>query len=419
MATVPSADGAKSLVLIVDDDPESRGFLRESVIAAGGEARVAEDGPTALSLLGSRDPEPDLILLDLGLPDMTGLDLLERLRDRPDSDHVEVVVVSGYSDREHKVAALERGATDYLTKPMDREELVARIAAHLRQAHMVNQWRTGSFIDSLTGLLNRRGILHQLEHELERVVRNGDQLAVAFLDLDRFKQVNDRYGHRAGDQILRDVARVLTRSLRGCDVVGRWGGDEFVIGLPGSSRAGALQTLQRIDDQVAALQIGVDGSLAGLSVSAGIADLSRDAAAGGAGVADRLSRLIDAADREMYRVKSEHISGQYTLRREPTHGGASDPIGEPGNRRTRRARPAEPQVVPGRFAEGTRPGVGLPASTRPLLYEIWYRIGGGKSPGPKFRLLEDALRYVQAHRARTRSTRSLTIRCPDGTWLAA
>lgn len=304
-------------VLVVDDDPDLRAFLRDLLSGYGYDVAAVGDAESAREMLGSEGSRPELVLLDLAMPGTNGFDLLCMLRNAPETRDLPALVISGFTRREYAATCLERGADDYISKPFDGRELVARVQSHLRRARERHQWRTRSCTDPLTGLLNRRAFLERLEQEIVRAGRECRGLAVSFIDVDSFKQINDELGHAVGDLVLQLVAHELSGTLRRCDLPARWGGDEFVVALPGADRHKAADAIERLRRGVLEHSTQLLPRPVGLSVGVGclgdeVAPTDKQTAL----------RLVEAADRSMYADK---------------------------RRRSRR-----------RFAEGTRPRVPNP-----------------------------------------------------------
>jgi diguanylate cyclase (GGDEF)-like protein len=216
-------------ILLVEDNPGDARLVREMLEDAGGgyDLTHVETVGAAIEYLLAHEQTPDVVLLDLSLPDESGLETLRRVlavRHRAG-----VVVMTGLGDDEVGVAATQEGARDYLVKGQVDYRALRRaikfgMARHQREGSIESQ----SLIDDLTGLNNRRGFLTVAEHHLKLARRTGQPIVLIFVDLDRFKQINDTYGHAEGDRALRETAAVLKQSLRASDVVGRIGGDEFV-----------------------------------------------------------------------------------------------------------------------------------------------------------------------------------------------
>jgi diguanylate cyclase (GGDEF)-like protein len=292
-------------VLIAEDDDDVRRWLDGTLTRAGFATTTVASGREALAQLVDAGIRPDLMVLDLDMPGGGGMDVLTDARIATDTTAIPAIVVSGFADIDRRVAALEAGAVDFVPKPLDARELIARVRTHLRISSLAAQWRDGADRDPLTGLLNRRGFLGRLGDEVERVARTGEPLAVVFIDLDNFKDVNDRHGHLAGDRLLLQVATALDDCLGASSVLGRWGGDEFVVALPGAS----ANVVDALSDRVhATLHRHLDADTVGASL--GVAwlcppDLS-------AGLDHLPMALIEAADRAMYDDKAAR-SGLYRL----------------------------------------------------------------------------------------------------------
>ncbi|MCC7409129.1 MAG: EAL domain-containing protein [Phycisphaeraceae bacterium] len=244
-------------VLVIDDSPMVHRLVRERLREEGVEFLEALDGGTGLRL--AREGRPELILLDMNLPDMTGLEVCRRIQEDEGLRSIPVIFLTGSEDREVKLRAFEAGAVDYVTKPFDAAELRARVGATLRTQALMERLECLAWSDPLTGLPNRAALHRALDRCLARArVRPGYKMAVLFLDLDRFKLVNDSLGHEAGDQLLMTVAERLREALSrvrggGTDVVARMGGDEFVLLLDDiPSVEEASEVAERVCRQIAA-----------------------------------------------------------------------------------------------------------------------------------------------------------------------
>jgi diguanylate cyclase (GGDEF)-like protein len=286
--------------LVVEDDPAIRELLRGLLERQGFSVVAVEHGEAALRHIAAHPP--DLVLTDVHMPHMDGLTLLGHLRAREETRHLPLILVSGSSSADERVAGLLGGANDCVVKPFAPEELIARVINHLRIARTAGQWRAASLIDALTQLWNRRGLELQLLRETARAVRETMPLAILFIDVDRFKAINDQCGHATGDRVLLDVAGALARTVRTYDVVARYGGDEFVVVLLSAGRPVALQVADRIRGAVA--QIDHQALPFAVQISIGCATVADGYPSG----VNLVHELIAAADRAMYADKRARAS---------------------------------------------------------------------------------------------------------------
>jgi diguanylate cyclase (GGDEF)-like protein len=297
-------------ILIVDDDPEIRTFLRAVLEGDGLEVVEAATGSEALAQL--RLQRPRLVLLDVMMPapdlrssenGMDGYAVITGIRRLP-GPFVPIILITGVDDPAERARAIEAGADEVLQKPIHPFELRLRIRAMLRIQHLAGELhlanrrlRLLASTDELTGLRNRRGLRLALARELRRADRYGRDLSLIELDIDRFKDVNDRWGHAAGDRVLQAVARALQLGPRQVDVVARAGGEEFVVVTPETPLGDAVQVAERLRAMVAAVTVPVGDAVVRVTVSAGVASCRTS----GAATADA---LLAAADQALYRAKA-------------------------------------------------------------------------------------------------------------------
>jgi diguanylate cyclase (GGDEF)-like protein len=228
-------------LLIIDDDEVLRSYLVRRLALEGYEVDEASDVAGAQKLL--RESTYDLITLDLMMHPQSGYELFEYVKEDPTLKWVPLVVLSGRSDIHDKVRCFYLGADDYVTKPFQYEELSARIYSLLKRTKDFEQM---AFRDPLTGVYNRRFFDHQIQAELQRIQRYPSPISLVFIDIDRFKSINDTHGHHVGDIVLQGLAHLLQNHLRETDVLARLGGEEFVIVFPGSSGPEAQKAVEGI-----------------------------------------------------------------------------------------------------------------------------------------------------------------------------
>jgi len=233
----------------------------------------------------------DLAIIDLGLPVVDGFKLVKAIRGSGELQSSAVMLLSGLSDPQFKVHGLALGAADYVTKPFDADELMARIARILTTATREASLRADAMTDPMTGLANYRNFSQSLERELERSRRYAMPLSLITVDLDHLKEINDEHGHDAGNDAIRRAARVLTGAVRKFEVVARLGGDEFAVILPSTGASDARRLAERLRVEIGA-QV-VDG--VSLSASVGVATWD--------GAALDAAPLIKASDDALYRAK--------------------------------------------------------------------------------------------------------------------
>jgi two-component system, cell cycle response regulator len=287
-------------ILIADDDRLSRRLLEATLTRLGHEAVVVTNGTDAQEEL-LRPEGPRLAILDWEMPGADGLSVCRALRRRAEP-YVYVVLLTARDRREDMLVALEADVDDFLTKPLDAGELQARLRSGERLLGLQEKLlqaqdalRYQATHDDLTGLWNRAMVRSHLTAEMSRGKRAGKPVAVVLADLDHFKKVNDTYGHPAGDTILREAAARMRMALRAYDSIGRYGGEEFLIVLPGCSSEAAVVAAERARVCVASPVHVADTDIP-LSVSLGVASTAM--------APEDPDALIQAADEALYRAKA-------------------------------------------------------------------------------------------------------------------
>jgi diguanylate cyclase (GGDEF)-like protein len=269
-------------ILIVDDHEDNVELLRARLEAWGFQALTAGDGDEALCKV-DEDP-PDLILLDVMMPKIDGIEVARRVKGNSSLPFIPIIMQTALDTTESKVEGLEAGADDYITKPIDFAELKARVNSMLRIKRLQDaleererqlleaneRLRHMSQTDALTGLDNRRHLEERLDEMFEHARRLNEPFACVMCDLDRFKSVNDTYGHQAGDAVLKQFARILRHEVREIDRAGRYGGEEFMLLLPGTVLDAAVTFAERVRKQVEAHTFTFDGTSIRRTASFGV-----------------------------------------------------------------------------------------------------------------------------------------------------
>jgi two-component system, cell cycle response regulator len=312
----PRAPAPPLDILVVDDDDSARHFLSAAVLSLGHQCRTAKDGVEALEM--HRQAAADVILADWQMPRMDGAELCRQVRAVEGAPYTYFIFMTGFDDKEHYVRGMAVGADDYHAKPVDLEELEARLCSAQRvlavykklaaQNASLRRESQTSFqaarIDPLTEIPNRLRLSEDLDAIRSNAKRYGHRYCAALCDVDDFKQYNDHHGHPAGDEVLRAIAATLRRQLRPGDGVYRYGGEEFLIILPEQSLAQATAALDRVRAEVERLGIPLVGERAApsssapprlVTISIGVAELEDSA---------HVDEWIERADVALYRAKA-------------------------------------------------------------------------------------------------------------------
>jgi diguanylate cyclase (GGDEF)-like protein len=287
---------AMQKVLIADDDAINRQVLGE-LLKPEYMVLLAKNGEQTLER--ALRHLPDLILLDVMMPDMDGYEVLRRLRADPQTEHIAVIFISGLDRPEDEANGLNLGAADYIAKPFNATVVTARVALHLQVVRQRRMLERLAHIDGLTELANRRRFDEVYAAEWQRAREARRPLSLALLDIDCFKQYNDRYGHPAGDRVLRSVARTAASFMRRpVDLAARYGGEELVLLMPDTFGEQAEQMVTGVRLAIEQLTIAHDASVVApvLTVSVGGATLEvKDG--------ETAAELLDAVDSQLYRAK--------------------------------------------------------------------------------------------------------------------
>jgi diguanylate cyclase (GGDEF)-like protein len=298
---------AKTKILLVEDDKIQSKVTKDSLESTGYEVILAEDGKSAIRI--AKTDSVDLILLDLVLPDITGNEVCRWLKLNQDTKGIPIIMLTVKSSTLEKVEGLKAGADDYLPKPYNEVELNARIYACLRTKALQDELKDKNreleevlsrvevlaVTDPLTELFNRRQFETIIEKEFNRTTRYKSPTSCLMIDVDNFKSVNDEYGHRTGDVVLKELAEITKNCLRRVDTIARWGGEEFVVLLPGTDKVNALKAASRILKAISSHEFS--GITRQITVSIGISSVPDSPV-------ESAEKFIDVADLALYKAKS-------------------------------------------------------------------------------------------------------------------
>ena len=297
----------KPVILIVDDTPTNIQVLAEA-LRDNYRVKVAGSGRAAFDVI-AKQGLPDLILLDVMMPEMDGYEVCRLLKQNPATQGVPVIFVTAKSNVVREEQGLRLGAVDYISKPFHLPIVMARVHNHIALKIKTDMLESHALLDGLTGIPNRRRFDESLESEWNRALRAGIPLSLIMLDIDYFKPYNDNYGHGIGDACLRKVATGLAASVnRSSDLVARYGGDEFVVLLPDVDQKGVARIAERMRRNVRALKIPHDYSTISDTVT-----ISVGAACSIPSVDETPAVLLEKADRQLYRAKTNGRNQVYCL----------------------------------------------------------------------------------------------------------
>jgi diguanylate cyclase (GGDEF)-like protein len=291
-----------SKILLIDDSRLITEYGKRILLSNGHEVMTADSGELGLEI-ALRD-HPDLILLDVILPGLDGYEVCRRLKNLDSIRDIPVIMLTSKAEPADKIRGLELGAVDYVTKPFDAGELMARVNTQLRMKELYEalqeknlQLQDLANRDGLTNLYNHRFFHEQLTREMDRIRRYGGILSCVMLDLDFFKKVNDTFGHQVGDHILTGVARIVEKGIRESDLAARYGGEEFALLLVQTDAQAAVLVCERLRSQLAAYPFQVVDSQVRITASFGLASFPSN-------LIKEQKELVEAADQALYQAKS-------------------------------------------------------------------------------------------------------------------
>ncbi len=289
-------------ILVAEDDLTSCTILAAILGKWGYEPIAVNNGTDAWEIMQKSDA-PSLAILDWEMPGMDGLAVCRKIRERPVSNPPYIIILTARGEKTDIVKGLDAGANDYISKPYDNEELQARIRVGQRMMELQTELLDArdalahqATHDSLTGALNRRAILDGLEKELNRAGRRQSKMSIGLCDIDHFKKVNDTYGHQVGDDVLRRFVAAIQTNLRKYDLLGRYGGEEFLIVAPDSAGSVEEGIYERLRARIAGLHIATEAGDIGITGGIGVA---------GSDNGTTMDMNVGAADAALYYAKSE------------------------------------------------------------------------------------------------------------------
>lgn len=281
-------------ILVVDDNSRNVRLLSDILEDENYTVYSTGDGLSVLEM--ANRIKPDIILLDIMMPGLDGFGVCRLLKKDFDTKDIPVIMVTAKTDGADVKKALELGAFDYIKKPMDETEVIARVQSALRFKQYQDKLKEMAMRDGLTGVYNHALLVELLEKELAKHERLGEDICFAMVDIDYFKRVNDSFGHVVGDIILRDLSKILTQSVRKGDIIGRYGGEEFGIVFPEIDETSVYQICDRIRQNVEDNYFHAEGRVVHVTVSIGICYKN-------AGEYLNCSEFVRRADEALYKAK--------------------------------------------------------------------------------------------------------------------
>ena len=279
-----------ALVLIVDDNPLNIKFLQTLLTHQLYQVYSAQDGLQACRI--AKKIVPDIILLDIMMPVMNGFDACKRLKEMPETADIPIIFLTSKADTRDILKGFKLGAIDYITKPFQYKELLARISTHLKLKFARDILKQMAMLDGLTQLYNHCYINQRLEQEISEAKRHFHSLSVFMFDLDHLKDINDTYGHSVGNDVFVKLSATLKKNMRKEDIIGRYGGDEFLIVLPNTRRQAGYKVAEHVRNMICNLKWRHDEMK--VTISGGITAMQNEKNA---------KELIAKADALLYQAK--------------------------------------------------------------------------------------------------------------------
>jgi len=290
-------------ILIIDDSKLILHVAKTILSKQGHQVLLAEDGKSGLR--AATKENPDLILLDLILPGIDGYEVCQRIKESDATSEIPVIMLTSKSEAADKVRGLEMGASDYVTKPFDEGELIARVNIHLQIRELHKSLKEKNRLlkemanrDGLTGLYNHRYFQETISNDFQKASRYNESLSCVMFDIDNFKKFNDNYGHQAGDMVLKTLGSIIKDLVRDSDLSARYGGEEFVLIMYHTGPEEALLVAERLRKAVEQYNFQADDLVLKVNISLGVVSFPHPE------IADAKS-MIECADKALYQAKNE------------------------------------------------------------------------------------------------------------------
>lgn len=293
----------KPLILIVEDSSVNGKLCERLLNKDGYDTAICTDGESAIEFLKTNSP--DLILLDIIMPGIDGYEFSRVMKNNPQTKHTPIIFLSAMDDEKSIIKGFDNGAVDFITKPFRHRELLARTRTHVELKRAKEKLIRMAITDELTGLVNRRYFMGRLLHEYERTKRYKSVFTVLMIDLDYFKNVNDTYGHQAGDTVLRTVSDSMKLSLRLSDIIGRIGGEEFAVILPETEINTAMLISERLRKSVDDQDINHKNCKIKITISIGASQSLKDDLS--------IDDVLQRADSALYKAKDNGRNKTYSV----------------------------------------------------------------------------------------------------------
>lgn len=295
------AEKKVNTVLVVDDNEVIRRLAKTLLTKRDYAVETAKNGPEGIEM--AKKIRPQVILLDVMMPGMDGYEVCRQLKADPEVSDIPVIMVTSKTETIDRIRGLEIGAADYVVKPFDQGELLARIATQVKLKNLYDELQQKNRMleelsrkDGLTDLYNRRYFQERIADEFSRARRYDFPLSFIIFDIDHFKDINDQYGHQAGDEVLKTVAKILVQHVRDVDVPARYGGEEFTLILPHTSLNNAIIVAERLRQRVLETPVNFQGQTINMTISLGVSGIPDNNPSS-------FHELIRFADEALYRAK--------------------------------------------------------------------------------------------------------------------